>query len=186
MPGSTSTAPNFRFRRCAKSLAYLGAATTHGADGPKVFGAKRRKRRIRRIHELFLQSRRLYGSPKITALLRRDGERIAQKTVARLMREHGLRSRTVRKVVSRQVVEFHRACLMCVTWSALTLGNLIDRLHASSRDASLAPRAPLTERSPVDSKSLGPKPRCAWVSTTSPHVSIFVTGLPLRAGACSV
>ncbi len=37
MPGSTSTAPNFRFRRCAKSSVYLGAATTHGADGPKVF-----------------------------------------------------------------------------------------------------------------------------------------------------
>ncbi|WP_202797564.1 IS3 family transposase [Alicyclobacillus acidocaldarius] len=64
---------------------------------PESLRAKRRKRRIRRIHELFLQSRRLYGSPKITALLRRDGERIAQKTVARLMREHGLRSRTVRK-----------------------------------------------------------------------------------------
>jgi len=37
MPGSTSTAPNFRFRRCAKSSVYLGAATTHGAGGPKAF-----------------------------------------------------------------------------------------------------------------------------------------------------
>ncbi|WP_374952866.1 IS3 family transposase [Alicyclobacillus acidocaldarius] len=64
---------------------------------PESQRAKRRKRLIRRIHELFVESRRLYGSPKITALLRREGERIAQKTVARWMKEHGLRSRTVRK-----------------------------------------------------------------------------------------
>jgi len=64
---------------------------------PESCRSKRRKRLVRRIHQLFLQSRRLYGSPKITALLRREGERVAQKTVARLMREHGLRSRTVRK-----------------------------------------------------------------------------------------
>ncbi|AEJ43063.1 hypothetical protein TC41_1115 [Alicyclobacillus acidocaldarius subsp. acidocaldarius Tc-4-1] len=64
---------------------------------PESQRAKRRKRLIRRIHELFVESRRLYGSPKVTALLRREGERIAQKTVARWMKEHGLRSRTVRK-----------------------------------------------------------------------------------------
>lgn len=36
-------------------------------------------------------------SPKVTAALRREGERITQKTVAGLMREQQLRSRTVRK-----------------------------------------------------------------------------------------
>ncbi|WP_390854782.1 IS3 family transposase [Alicyclobacillus hesperidum] len=66
-------------------------------ERPESLHSKRRKRRIRRIHEPFLQSRRLYGSPKITAFLGRDGERVAQKIVARLIREHGLRSRTVRK-----------------------------------------------------------------------------------------
>lgn len=39
----------------------------------------------------------LYGSPKITALLRREGFCVSEKTVARIMREQGLRSRTVRK-----------------------------------------------------------------------------------------
>src|SRR5579875_1926344 len=33
----------------------------------KSLCSKRRKRRIRRFHELFLRSRRLYGSPKIIA-----------------------------------------------------------------------------------------------------------------------
>ncbi|WP_394295662.1 IS3 family transposase [Alicyclobacillus acidocaldarius] len=68
-------------------------------ERPESLRSKRRKRRIRRIHELFLQSRRLYG--KITVLLRRDEERIAQKTVARLMRDHGLRSRSENWCTSR-------------------------------------------------------------------------------------
>lgn len=51
----------------------------------------------RRIHEIFLSSRRLYGSPKITRVLCDEGVRVGQKTVAGIMRENGLRSRTVRK-----------------------------------------------------------------------------------------
>ena len=46
---------------------------------------------------IFAQSRERYGSPKITAVLRHTGERIAQKTVARIMRGAGLRSRVRRK-----------------------------------------------------------------------------------------
>lgn len=59
--------------------------------------SKRRKRITKRIHQIFVKSRRLYGSPKITQILRQEGERAAQKTVAKIMRENGLRSRTVRK-----------------------------------------------------------------------------------------
>ncbi|MCL6625068.1 MAG: IS3 family transposase [Alicyclobacillus shizuokensis] len=59
--------------------------------------AKRRRQLTRRIYQIFVRTRRLYGSPKITQLLRREGVRVGQKTVARIMREHGLRSRVVRK-----------------------------------------------------------------------------------------
>ena len=58
---------------------------------------QRRQRLTRRIHEIFLSSRRLYGSPKITHVLREEGVRVGQKTVAQIMRECGLKSRTVRK-----------------------------------------------------------------------------------------
>jgi putative transposase len=58
---------------------------------------KRRRKLKKRIHQIFLSSRRLYGSPKITRVLREEGIRVGQKTVARIMRESGLRSRTVRK-----------------------------------------------------------------------------------------
>ncbi|MFB5191778.1 IS3 family transposase [Alicyclobacillus fastidiosus] len=55
-----------------------------------------RQRLTRCIHEIFLSSRRLYGSPEITHVLREEGVR-GQKTVAQIMRECGLKSRTVRK-----------------------------------------------------------------------------------------
>jgi putative transposase len=58
---------------------------------------KRRKQLGQQISKLFLASRRLYGSPKITALLRREGIRISQKTVARIMKTQGMISRTVKK-----------------------------------------------------------------------------------------
>ncbi len=59
--------------------------------------AKRRKKLVTRIHHHFLESRRLYGSPKITQCLWKEGIRVSQKTVARLMQKHGLVSRTVKK-----------------------------------------------------------------------------------------
>ncbi|MDP9727081.1 transposase InsO family protein [Alicyclobacillus tengchongensis] len=65
---------------------------------PESERTKRRKQITKRIHQIFVKSRRLYGSPKITQiLLREDGERVSQKMVAKMMRENELRSRTVRK-----------------------------------------------------------------------------------------
>lgn len=66
-------------------------------ERPESERLKRRKRITKRIHQIFVKSRRLYGSPKVTQILRREGERVGQKTVATIMRENGLRSRTVRK-----------------------------------------------------------------------------------------
>ena len=65
---------------------------------PESERTKRRKRITKRIHQIVVKSRRLYGSPKITQIQRReDGERVSQKMVANIMRENELRSRTVRK-----------------------------------------------------------------------------------------
>lgn len=57
----------------------------------------RRKRLTERIEFYFNDSNQLYGSPKITHLLRAEGFVVSQKTVARIMRENGWRSRTVKK-----------------------------------------------------------------------------------------
>ena len=59
--------------------------------------AQRRPHRLSRIQAIWEQSGRRYGSPKITAPLRRDGDRVGTKTVAQLMQQHGMRSRVVRR-----------------------------------------------------------------------------------------
>lgn len=64
---------------------------------PESERKKQRRMLTQRVHEVFVSSRRLYGSPKITRVLRDEGIRVGQKTVASIMRENKLRSRTVRK-----------------------------------------------------------------------------------------
>ncbi|MGG1314903.1 IS3 family transposase, partial [Cohnella laeviribosi] len=51
---------------------------------------KRREQLKQQISRIFLESRRLYGSPKIAQVLRQQGERVSEKTVARIMQELGL------------------------------------------------------------------------------------------------
>jgi len=58
---------------------------------------QQRKLLTRRVFEVFIRSRKLYGSPKITACLRKDGIKVSQKTVARLMKANSLISRVVKK-----------------------------------------------------------------------------------------
>lgn len=50
-----------------------------------------------RINSAHVQSRGVYGSPKIDRLLRREGYRVNHKRVARLMREQGIKAKRVKK-----------------------------------------------------------------------------------------
>lgn len=59
---------------------------------------KRRRDTLKqRIQFWYDDSNGLYGSPKITQMLRQEGFDVSQKTVTRLMKELGLKSRTVKK-----------------------------------------------------------------------------------------
>ncbi len=53
---------------------------------------RRRADRAERIQPMMTAHQGRYGSPKITHVLRQEGDGIAQKTVARLMRELGLQA----------------------------------------------------------------------------------------------
>src|SRR5690606_41782872 len=58
---------------------------------------QRREQLKQQISRIFLDSRRLYGSPKIAQVLRQQGVQVSEKTVARIMLELGVTSRTARK-----------------------------------------------------------------------------------------
>jgi transposase InsO family protein len=58
---------------------------------------KENERLVEKIKSAHIESRAIYGSPKIHRKLRRDGEAVSRKRVARLMREQGLRARRVKK-----------------------------------------------------------------------------------------
>jgi transposase InsO family protein len=45
---------------------------------------------LRQIQEVHSQSRRLYGSPRVVAELRKQGVRCGKNRVARIMREHSI------------------------------------------------------------------------------------------------
>jgi putative transposase len=64
---------------------------------------KRRHKLKQLIHRAFLDSRRLYGSPKITQVLRQQSVQVSEKTVARMMKEIGLKSRTFAAQTVNQV-----------------------------------------------------------------------------------
>lgn len=95
-------------------------------DRPPSPRAVRRAERREQIRTIFAHSRGRYGSPKITAVLRQTGERITQKTVARLMREAGLRSRVVRKykatTKSRHAHPVADNILIWPVWKTCTAG----------------------------------------------------------------
>lgn len=58
---------------------------------------KNRKELEQRIRRIFLDSRRLYGSRKNKEALEQQGFYVTGKTVARIMKELGLKSRTIKK-----------------------------------------------------------------------------------------
>lgn len=54
--------------------------------------AKRREELRLRIQEVFDENRQVFGAPKITAVLRREGVRVSEKMVSQLMHEMGIQS----------------------------------------------------------------------------------------------
>ena len=59
------------------------------------------------IEPIFKASRGTYGSPRIQASLRRQGQRYGKNRIARLMREHHLRARQKRRFVPRTTQSEH-------------------------------------------------------------------------------
>ncbi|ARJ50364.1 hypothetical protein B5P37_10160 [Staphylococcus lutrae] len=58
---------------------------------------KRRDRLKKEIYKVYIGSQKRYGSPKITKELMKEGIKVSQRTVTRLMKEMGIRSITKKK-----------------------------------------------------------------------------------------
>ena len=59
--------------------------------------AEENERLLEKIKAAHVESRAVYGSPKIYRLLRREGEAVNHKRVARLMKAHGIKAKMVNK-----------------------------------------------------------------------------------------
>src|SRR5438552_1027844 len=68
-----------------------------GRDRPQCPRARRQNWLLSAIQVAHTSSRRVYGSPRVHAALVAAGEPCCVNTVARLMKQHGLRSKTKRK-----------------------------------------------------------------------------------------
>ncbi|WP_281940889.1 IS3 family transposase [Paenibacillus tyrfis] len=90
-----------RFKlRVAKMCAVFGISRSGYYDWTrrKESGRSQRHKWLKKqIRRIFFDHRRLYGSKKIWETLKKQGAQVAEKTVARIMKELGLKSRTIKK-----------------------------------------------------------------------------------------
>ncbi|MEL3959892.1 IS3 family transposase [Lysinibacillus endophyticus] len=86
--------------RVAKMCEVLGVSRSgyyEWLNRPKSKQKERKEKLTIKIKRAYLDSRRNYGSPKITKQLNAEGILVSQKTVSRIMKEEGIRSKTVKK-----------------------------------------------------------------------------------------
>jgi transposase InsO family protein len=66
-------------------------------DRPASARQVRQEQLVVQIRQSHADSNQLYGSPNITADLKEAGEKVSRKTIARLMKQQGIRSKVYRK-----------------------------------------------------------------------------------------
>lgn len=64
---------------------------------PESDRERQRKEWTEQVKEVYNENRQLYGSPKITERLHQKGIKVSRRTVTRIMKENGIRSKTVKK-----------------------------------------------------------------------------------------
>jgi transposase InsO family protein len=74
---------------------------------PPSLQARRRTELVEQIRQVHASHRCVYGSPRIAAELHAQGVSCAENTVAKLMRQHGIRSKTARRFVVRTTDSRH-------------------------------------------------------------------------------
>ncbi|MBE2917235.1 IS3 family transposase, partial [Anoxybacillus flavithermus] len=78
-------------------LTFLGVSRSGHyawAKRPESQQKKRQEALKKQIKKIHIESREAYGSPKITEILQKQGVKVSQKTVARIMKDGDIRSKT--------------------------------------------------------------------------------------------
>nr|WP_244898654.1 IS3 family transposase [Staphylococcus lutrae] len=87
----------FRVTKMCKVLGVSKSGYYDWKKRPASSQQKRRDRLKKEIYKVYIGSQKRYGSPKITKELMKEGIKISQRTVTRLMKEMGIRSITKKK-----------------------------------------------------------------------------------------
>lgn len=74
---------------------------------PRSNQEARREELARKIQAVHQQSRRVYGSPRVCKALQAEGQRVCENTVARVMRQQGIRAKTKKTFVPRTTESLH-------------------------------------------------------------------------------
>ena len=76
-------------------------------DRPASSQSRRRAELTAKIQAVHADHRKVYGSPRIFKALRAQGEQVSENTVAKVMRQEGLRGKVKRKFVPRTTDSAH-------------------------------------------------------------------------------
>jgi putative transposase len=87
----------FRIQKMCKVLDVSRSGFYKWLSAPPSERSRRREELGERIAYHYHDNHGLYGAPKITNCLNEEGTQVGEKTVGRMMREKGLRSRTMKK-----------------------------------------------------------------------------------------
>ncbi len=129
----------FSVRLMCRALEVSPAGYYAWATRPESRRARANRALLGEIRALHAESRRTYGSPSICDVLRKRGRRVGENRVARLMRAHGIRAKTVKK------------------WKATTDSS--HKLPVAPTTAGTEPPHPCLNE-PLDSRAIQPTTRC--------------------------
>lgn len=90
-------ADRFPTRLMCRALKVSAAGFYAWCERPESRRAQANRALLAEIQLIHAQSRRTYGSPSIFDALKKRGRRVGEKRVARLMRDAGIRAKTVKK-----------------------------------------------------------------------------------------
>lgn len=75
---------------------------------PKSLRAQGREQLVLKIKAVHQENRRVYGSPRVYQALKRQGQRVCENTVAKVMKSHQIRAISRRKFVPRTTDSRHQ------------------------------------------------------------------------------